>query len=101
VSVIDNLIRNAHIGIGVSIDRCAGTALITDNLISGAKDGAIRAMNGPTPTGPDLARASAEAFPNLAVYSNVARRDAASTAAGAVAAPIRGSPARRLRHRSG
>lgn len=63
VSVTDNLIRNAHIGIGVSIDRSAGTALITDNLISGAKDGAIRAMNGPTPTGPDLARASAEAFP--------------------------------------
>lgn len=53
----------------MSIDRSAGTALITDNLISGAKDGAIRAMNGPTPTGPDLARASAEAFPNLAVYS--------------------------------
>ena len=74
VSVTDNLIRNAHIGIGVSIDRSAGTALITDNLISGAKDGAIRAMNGPTPTGPDLARASAEAFPNLAVYSNVALR---------------------------
>ena len=73
VSVTDNLIHNAHIGIGVSIDRSAGTALITDNLISGAKDGAIRAMNGPTPTGPDLARESAEAFPNLAVYSNVAR----------------------------
>ena len=73
VSVTDNLIRNVHIGIGVSIDRSAGTALITDNLISGAKDGAIRAMNGPTPTGPDLARESAEAFPNLAVYSNVAR----------------------------
>ena len=59
--------------IGVSIDRSAGTALITDNLISGAKDGAIRAMNGPTPTGPYLARASAEAFPNLAIYSTVAR----------------------------
>lgn len=73
VSVTGNLIRNAHIGIGVSIDRAAGTALITDNLITGSKDGAIRAMNGPTPTGPDLARASAEAFPNLAVYSNVAR----------------------------
>jgi hypothetical protein len=30
-------------------------------------------MTGPTPTGPDLALASAEAFPTLAVYSNVAR----------------------------
>ena len=43
-SVTDNLIRNAHIGIGVSIDRAAGTVLITDNLITGSKDGAIRAM---------------------------------------------------------
>ena len=35
--------------------------------------GAIRAMNGPTPIGPDLAHASAEAYRNLAVYSNIAR----------------------------
>jgi len=73
VSVTDNLIRNAHIGIGVSTDPSAGTALITDNLITGSKDGAIRAMNGPTPIGPDLAHASAEAYRNLAVYSNIAR----------------------------
>ncbi|MGA9605056.1 MAG: TIGR03808 family TAT-translocated repetitive protein, partial [Methyloceanibacter sp.] len=73
VSVMGNLIRNAHIGIGVSTDILAGTALITDNLITGAKDGAIRAMNGPTPTGPDLATASAEAYRNLVVSSNVAR----------------------------
>jgi uncharacterized secreted repeat protein (TIGR03808 family) len=73
VSVTDNLIRNAHIGIGVSIDSAAGKALITDNMIAGAKDGAIRAMNGATPVGPDLATASAAAYPNLAVYSNVVR----------------------------
>jgi uncharacterized secreted repeat protein (TIGR03808 family) len=73
VSVTDNLIRNAHIGIGVSTDPAAGTALITNNLITGAKDGAIRAMSGPTPAGPDLAQASAQAYRNLAVYANVAR----------------------------
>jgi uncharacterized secreted repeat protein (TIGR03808 family) len=74
VSVTDNLVRNAMIGIGVSIDPAAGTALITNNLISGAKDGAIRAMSGPTPTGPDLAQANAAAaYRNLAVYGNVAR----------------------------
>ncbi len=73
VSVTDNLIRNALIGIGVSIDPSAGTALITKNLISGAKEGAIRAMSGPTSIGPDLATASAEAFSNVAVYANVAR----------------------------
>jgi uncharacterized secreted repeat protein (TIGR03808 family) len=73
VSVTGNLIRQCHIGIGVSTDSSAGTALIADNLISGFKDGAIRAMDGPTPAGPDLATASAEAYPNLVISSNVAR----------------------------
>jgi len=73
VSVTDNVIRNAHIGIGVAVSPSAGTALITDNLIADAKAGAIRAMQGPTPVGPDLAQASPEAYPNLAVYANVAR----------------------------
>ena len=34
-------------------------APIAGNRISGVKDGAIRAMNGPTPVGPDLAYAMA------------------------------------------
>jgi hypothetical protein len=69
VSVTDNLIHESHIGIGVSSAPAAGTALITDNLITGAKDGAIRAMDGAKPIGPDLAKA----YPNLAIYANVAR----------------------------
>jgi uncharacterized secreted repeat protein (TIGR03808 family) len=73
VSVADNVIRNAHIGIAVTVDPAAGTALITDNLITGAKDGAIRALSGYEPMGPDLARESAEAYRNLTVYANVAR----------------------------
>lgn len=73
VNVTDNVIRKAHIGIGVSVSPEAGTALITDNLIDGAKDGAIRAMKGPTPIGPDLSRESAESYRNLAVYANVGR----------------------------
>ena len=73
VSVTDNLIRNAFIGIGVSVDPSAGFALITNNLITGAKDGGIRAMSGHTPTGPDLAKAGAEAYGNLAVHTNIAR----------------------------
>jgi len=72
VSVTGNHVRNAHIGIGVTASG-AGHALITDNMITGAKDGAIRAMDGPKPIGPDLARARAEAHRNLSVYSNAAR----------------------------
>lgn len=73
VSVTGNLIRDTHIGIGVSADQFAGTALIAENLIAGAKEGAIRAMNGPTPVGSDLAVAGAEAYRNLVVSANVAR----------------------------
>jgi hypothetical protein len=57
----------------VSVDPSAGFALITNNLITGAKDGGIRAMSGHTPTGPDLAKAGAEAFGNLAVHTNITR----------------------------
>ena len=73
LNVTDNLIRNAHIGIGVSADPSAGIALIANNTISGSKDGAIRAMNGPTPIGTDLAKASTTAYLNLAVHGNVSR----------------------------
>ena len=73
VSVTDNVIRETHIGIGVSADASEGAALITRNLISGAQDGAIRAMNGQTPVGPDLAAAGAAGYRNLAIYSNVVR----------------------------
>ncbi|WP_108683196.1 TIGR03808 family TAT-translocated repetitive protein [Methyloceanibacter sp. wino2] len=73
VTVTANVVRKSHIGIGVAASAGAGAALITDNLIDGAQDGAIRAMKGPTPVGPDLALESAESYPNLAVYSNVVR----------------------------
>lgn len=73
VSITDNFIRDAYIGIGVSTGSSPRTALITRNTISGAKDGAIRAMNGSTPVGSDLAMASAAAYANLAIYSNAAR----------------------------
>jgi putative cofactor-binding repeat protein len=53
VSVTNNLIRDAHIGIGIPRD-IAETAPIAGNRISSVKDGAIRVMNGPTPIGPDL-----------------------------------------------
>jgi putative cofactor-binding repeat protein len=73
VSVTGNLIRESQIGVGVSADSLADTALITDNLITDAKGGAIRAMNGSSAIGPDFASASADAYSNLVVSSNVAR----------------------------
>jgi Pectate lyase superfamily protein len=54
VSITDNHLRNAHIGIGIPTEIVM-TAPVSGNTISRTKDGAIRAMRGPTPIGPDLA----------------------------------------------
>lgn len=66
-----NAVRDARIGIGAELDQSA-FGMISLNMISGAPDGAIRALAGTLPTGPDLAHESAEAFRNLAVVANVA-----------------------------
>ena len=55
-----NLVRASRVGILVSSEPGAGACLIANNMISGASDGAIRAMDaGGSPTGPELARGSA------------------------------------------
>lgn len=54
VSATSNLIRNARVGIGVTGDVNAGAVMITANMISGSKDGAIRALKLGVPYGPEL-----------------------------------------------
>jgi hypothetical protein len=54
VSITDNHIRNAHIGVGIPAEIVM-TARLAGNVISNAQNGAIRAMRGPAPIGPDLA----------------------------------------------
>lgn len=71
VTANNNLIRGAEIGIGVSTHNEAGFALIATNMITGAKNGAVRAMDENKPLGPDLSKTSSEAFRNLAIYGNV------------------------------
>ncbi|MGH6931785.1 MAG: TIGR03808 family TAT-translocated repetitive protein [Dongiaceae bacterium] len=51
-----NLIRNCTVGILITAHPDAGSCLIAQNMISGATEGAIRAMRNGLPTGPDLAR---------------------------------------------
>jgi hypothetical protein len=66
-----NLIRDSRIGIGVA---ASGDDIMASlNMITGAKDGAIRAFDGEKIVGPDLARQSAEAYLNLMVAGNVVR----------------------------
>ena len=52
--VTSNLIRNAPLGIAISADRAAGASLIAQNMISGSRIGAIRAMDHDRPIGDEL-----------------------------------------------
>ena len=72
IQVSANVVRRSPIGIGASVHPKAGRVLITDNVISEAKEGAIRAMDHAKAIGPDLALESPESYPNLAIYGNVA-----------------------------
>lgn len=71
VTVTQNLVRRARYGILVSSDPAAGACLITQNMISGAKDGAIRIADHGVPQGPDLAREAPKSA-RLAISGNVA-----------------------------
>lgn len=54
--VTGNLVRQSPLGILVSADAGAGACLVSGNMISGAKDGAIRAHDHGKPFGADLVR---------------------------------------------
>ena len=55
VVATSNLVRASRVGILVSSDKGAGACLLSNNMISGATDGAIRAMDGAgNAVGPEL-----------------------------------------------
>lgn len=66
-----NLIRKARVGIAVSGAAGAGACVIANNLISGASDGAIRAMDHARAIGGDLARGE-KAPAHIQLAGNVA-----------------------------
>lgn len=70
VGATGNVIRRTKIGIAVSVAEGAGAAIIADNLISGAEQGAILGMRWEEVASKDLAVAGAEAFPHLTVEGN-------------------------------
>lgn len=67
-----NFISGCSVGFGVAAEG-DGYYMLALNLVNGAKDGAIRAFDKGKPIGPDLARASAEAFRHLGMFGNVAQ----------------------------
>ena len=70
MSVINNYIDGPEVGIGVSASEI-GYAFIAMNMIAGAKNGGIRALNGNELIGKDLTRGGSEAFRNFAIAANV------------------------------
>ncbi|WP_246702423.1 TIGR03808 family TAT-translocated repetitive protein [Starkeya sp. ORNL1] len=70
VSITGNVVRNAGIGIGVSLVEGAGSAVIADNLISGARDGAIVGLAWEKPLTGDLLAPGARIDPRLTLNGN-------------------------------
>lgn len=73
VSLTGNVIRNAFIGIGVSVADGAGTALVDGNLISGAPRGAVVGLNHAKPVTSDLTANGAPRFAQVALGTNTVR----------------------------
>jgi hypothetical protein len=62
-------VRASDVGIAVSVAPGAGSAVIADNLISGARRGAILGMDGHTPVTGELANDGGR-FAQLAISGN-------------------------------
>jgi uncharacterized secreted repeat protein (TIGR03808 family) len=70
VAVTGNVVRRAAIGVAVSVVPGAGSALIADNLISGATRGAVVGMDHAKPVTGDLLRDGAERYAHLSLSGN-------------------------------
>jgi uncharacterized secreted repeat protein (TIGR03808 family) len=70
VTVTGNVVRRAGFGITVSVVAGAGDAVIANNLISGARRGAVVGMEFRQAVTGDLAKSGAERYPQLRIESN-------------------------------
>jgi uncharacterized secreted repeat protein (TIGR03808 family) len=70
VTITGNVVRSAAIGIGISVVPGAGGAVIADNMISGAKRGAVLGMDHREVVTGDLTRDGATHYAQLAITGN-------------------------------
>jgi uncharacterized secreted repeat protein (TIGR03808 family) len=73
VTVTGNVVRGAPTGIAVSVAKGAGAAVISHNLITGARRGAIVGMEWQKIVTADLALVAPGAYPQLTISGNQAR----------------------------
>jgi uncharacterized secreted repeat protein (TIGR03808 family) len=74
VAISGNVIRNAFVGIGVSVAPGAGTALVNNNMISETPGGAVVGLDHARPVTPDLSAEGAPRFAQLVMGTNAVRR---------------------------
>jgi len=73
VAITGNIVRNADIGIGVSVTPGAGSALVNDNVIAAARNGAVVGFDHHKRMTGDLTQQGAAKFAQLAIGSNLVR----------------------------
>jgi uncharacterized secreted repeat protein (TIGR03808 family) len=74
VAISGNVIRNAFVGIGISVTPGAGTALVNDNMISDTPRGAVVGLDHARPVTPDLTTEGAPRFAQAVVGTNAVRK---------------------------
>jgi uncharacterized secreted repeat protein (TIGR03808 family) len=74
IVISGNVIRNAFVGVGVSVTPGAGTALVNNNMISQTPRGAVVGLDHARPITPDLSAEGAQRFAQVVVGTNAVRR---------------------------
>ncbi|WP_316184567.1 MULTISPECIES: TIGR03808 family TAT-translocated repetitive protein [unclassified Bradyrhizobium] len=74
VAISGNVIRNALAGVGVSVVPGAGTALVSNNMISGTPRGAVIGLDHIKPVTSDLTQDGTQGYAQLVVSGNAVRR---------------------------
>jgi uncharacterized secreted repeat protein (TIGR03808 family) len=74
VAITGNVIRNAFVGVGVSVTPGAGIALVNNNMIADTPRGAVVGLDHARPVTPDLTLEGAPRFAQVAVGMNAVRK---------------------------
>jgi uncharacterized secreted repeat protein (TIGR03808 family) len=74
VAITGNVIRNAFVGVGVSVTAGAGTALVSDNMISATPRGAVVGLDHARPITADLSSDGAPRYAQVILGLNAVRK---------------------------
>jgi uncharacterized secreted repeat protein (TIGR03808 family) len=74
VAITGNVIRNAFVGVGVSVVPGAGTALVNNNMISETPRGAVVGLDHARAVTTDLSIAGSQQYTQVVIGTNAVRR---------------------------